>query len=217
MKPYRHMYQDPRVDEAYRLYVDGKIPLRQLTAIAGISTRTLSRYSSRDAWADERAERLKAVANGHAIASVVATLATEGVKDIETLLSEALCSDDQRQRIAGVMTQQRLLADRFMSELNKLVSDLETKNERIPTLQLFAFAGLLEKIAATQRRAHGIPDVSKMEIATGECANCARTKNMTSEQIAAEIEELEREEEEAAARAVGRKILTAAKSEESSN
>jgi len=164
---YRQKYDDPRVDESYRLYVDGKLPLRQLAPLAGVSTRTLIRYSTRDSWTEEQTARTKYAANGTAVVIASPSLSPGADNDLEARIAQALTSADSNLRISGVLTQQRLISDELVTDLRTLIADVKAHAKKsgrsVPVGQFLVLVSLVDKLFPAQRKAHGIPDITKLE------------------------------------------------------
>jgi len=165
--PYRQKYDDPRVDEAYRLFVQGKGSLQQLVEITGAAKRTLSRYSTRHKWVDEQSEYARLATHGTALATIEAFLAPADATDLEEKIAAALNSDDVKTRIGGVMTQQRIVYDELMGDVRVLYAGVKKqaaeRGKPLNVGQLIVIIGMVDKIAVGQRKAHGIPDVTKLE------------------------------------------------------
>jgi hypothetical protein len=168
LPPYRRTYDDSRISEAYRLYVDGKATQRDLEGLTGMARRTIARYSSRDGWLDERDHRTRIVAHDAAMASLTSPSAPTAADepDLESRIATALRSPEVMQRHGGVSTQQRGFWDALMADLRAAYAEFKKKNEGKPIAasQLFPYVALGEKISVCQRKAHGMPDITKMEI-----------------------------------------------------
>ena len=203
---YARKYADPRIDEAYRLYVDGKASLKVAAAVTASPKRTLERRSVRDGWKGERDERQRVAANDAAVAVVMTDVAattppsaaTEQAPDLETKILQAFASSDTQERFGAVLGQQRQFFDELMLDAQRLHRQVKADAEKqrsgkIPVGQLLVVVGMGDKIATQQRKAHGIPDLSKLEVAgDGLCRKCAEQKaaeqsvrNMTDEELKA--------------------------------
>jgi len=180
MPPYLRLYEDPKLNEAYRLYVDGKVDsLGQAAELTGTKKRTLERRSTEatpqcsTTWKAERDQRAQVAAHAAAVAvveTVIPPLGGDGSAiDLEAKLAEALASDDTRTRIGGVLLQQRLVLDEVMKEyaaaFRKTREVAHGRPAGVMAIgQLRVFADVGDRLAAAQRKAHGIPDVTKLEI-----------------------------------------------------
>jgi hypothetical protein len=170
LPPYRRTYEDSRLNEAYHLYVDGKGSHREIEAFSGISKRTISRYSASDKWAPERDERMRIIAHESALASINESLvpagATNTEPDLDVRIAAALRSPEVLQRHGGVASQQRALWDALMTDLREAYAEFKARLSGKPASvgQLFPYVMLGEKISVCQRKAHGMADVTKLEI-----------------------------------------------------
>jgi hypothetical protein len=163
---YLHQYQNPKVDEAYRLFVDGKGSQRGICELTGLSRRSLQRKASPDGWTEERTERARVRAHGAVMAQLEPGIG--GGPDLEDRIRELMSSEDTRLRVGAVMARQRIFWDGLSEDLTTAYAEknaVAKKNKRrLSAGELFPFVALGEKIAQQQRKAHGIPDLTKLEI-----------------------------------------------------
>lgn len=159
---YQKSYPKKRLDKAYRRFVDGTALLKDLTKSAGVSLRTLQTYSARDGWVAEREARKTELAETAQVAAQLAATASES--EIETQLA---ANPDLKAAILAVMKRQQVLYDRLMVGLERAFESVEKSAASDPrglTIQrLLPIAKLVDLITTGQRKAYGIPDVSKIE------------------------------------------------------
>jgi hypothetical protein len=157
---YRQTYDNPRLDDAYRQFVDGFATLRQLVNISGVSIRTLERRSSRDDWKDEREEKKS---NAAAAASVLNQLAA--VTQDGPITADGLGVKDI---MVGVLRRQQKFWDRVEAEViayfDQIQRAAEEKDEAIAIGRLNILLKAAETASANVRKAYGIPDVTRVEI-----------------------------------------------------
>lgn len=159
---------DERLNEPYRLYVDGASQ-RNVSEITGIPPRTIARYSKRDGWAQEQRERASAKAGSVLAAVLAATAARVAVpENVSAAASDALASGDVRAAIQIVLKKQQRFSDAIFDALDaaliKALDDAKAKGRAVTASLLFPFVALGEKVTVMQRKAHGIPDVTKLEL-----------------------------------------------------
>lgn len=172
LSDYRRKYENPQMDEGYRLFVDGKGSQRQIAVMTGVSRRTLQRRSTADGWPDEQTERARERAHGAAMAQLAPNLGAG--PDIEDRIRELMSSEDNRLRVGAVMAHQRRFWDDLSTDLRVAYADrlatAKKAGRRLSAGDLFPFVALGEKIAQQQRKAHGIPDITKLELEDGKSA-----------------------------------------------
>lgn len=166
---YRRKYENPQVDEAYRLFVDGKGSQREIATLTGVARRTLQRRSAADKWLEEQTERAKERAHGATMAALAPNPGAGGAcPDLEDRIRSLMSSDDVRSRVGAVMSHQRIFWNLLSNDLSVAYADLlataKKNGRRLSAGALFPFVALGEKIAQQQRKAHGIPDVTKLEL-----------------------------------------------------
>lgn len=167
---YRQKYENKRLDEAYRLYVDGKATVKQLaTRFKSVSLRTLQRKSATDKWMDERDER-KRMASHEAIEAVfvaASEAAATSEADLYAKMAAAGDNPDQKTVVMTVLKRQQKFWDRLearvISHLDLIEAKAKEQSRDVALGQIIPIINAAERVSNGVRKAYGIPDVSKLE------------------------------------------------------
>jgi hypothetical protein len=88
--------------------------------------------------------------------------------EIEARLRELMQSSEVKLRVGAVVASQRILWDAMNEDIGaayrKVRPTLENMTPRQALGTIFPFVAIAEKAFQQQRKAHGIPDVTKLEI-----------------------------------------------------
>lgn len=191
--PYLQSYNDPKIEKAYRLYLDGGTQRKILGKVKGLSQRTLARYCKNDGWEAERKAR-SVTEEAPNVAAVAAEVAAPAAKPAET--------ESRTVRMERMLERQQRIAGRLLSALERDIEQTfaaaEAAGKNPTRAQIAQLTSLSNNLLSMERKAWGVPDKIETKDTTPQKPDPVR--EMTDEQLERELEAARRERAAAAER-----------------
>lgn len=184
--PYLQSYNDPKIEKAYRLYLDGASQRKILSKVKGLAQRTLARYCKNDGWEAERQARAAAAESPNVAAATAA--ACPETKPAAT----APASEVPGTRAAGVermLGQLQHMAGCLTGALQREIEDslaaAAAAGRNLSRPQIVQLMKLLELAVSLQKKAWCVPDKIETKDTTPQKPDPIR--EMTDDQLEREL------------------------------
>jgi hypothetical protein len=159
--PYLNSYNDPKIEKAYRRYLDGGTQ-RKIAKALKLPPRTLARYCKNDGWTAERKARTVTdeAPNVAAVAAEAGKVAAPAAKPEPAAANTKPVAETRTVGMERVLARQQRITDRLVQayerDVDKTMADAETKP--LSRSQIAQLAYLGNNLMAMERKAWCVPD-----------------------------------------------------------